>query len=214
MNDGVVARLAGRVGRFALDVALEAPAGGVTALVGPSGSGKTSVLRGLAGLVRLPGEVIVGGTVWQDARRFVPTHRRRVGCVFGDGLLPHLSVAGNLAYAARRAPAPGDRAAIVERTGLAGLLGRLPATLSGGEAQRAAIARALVSNPRLLLLDEPLSALDGEGRAALSDYLAGLLPTLGMPVILVSHDLGEVARLADRVVRLRDGRVERVEELR
>ena len=205
----LVARLAGRIGSFALDVAFEAPATGVTALVGPSGAGKTSILRCLAGLDRVPGEVRLDGVTWQDRTCFVPPHRRRVGGVFqGAGLLPHLTVGDNLAYARRRSPEPADPGPIIEATGIAGLLGRRPATLSGGETQRAALARALVGGPRLLLLDEPLSALDWEARGALLDFLAGLLPTLALPVLLVSHDPAEVARLAVHVVRLRAGRLD------
>ena len=206
---GVSARLAGRLGGFALDVAFEAPPAAVTALYGPSGSGKSSVLRCLAGLERLTGEVRVAGETWQDAGTFVAPHRRRVGCVFqGDNLLPHLSVAGNLNYAAARAYAPAERAAIVEGIGITPLLARSPATLSGGEQQRVALARALLTSPQLLLLDEPLSALDDEAKAALLAFLERFLPALGMPVILVSHDMAEVQRLASHVVRLRSGREE------
>jgi len=205
---GLAVALAGRIGGFALDIAFQAPAGAVTALVGPSGSGKTSVLRCVAGLRRVNGTVTLDGEAWQDGRRFVPPHERRVGYVFqGANLLPHRSVEANLRYAAARAAAPPDLAPIVAATGIAALLPRRPDTLSGGEAQRAALARALAGAPRLLLLDEPLSALDTEARAALLDWLAAFLPTLSLPVLLVTHDPAEVARLATRVVRLRAGRV-------
>ncbi len=203
-------RLQGARGAFALDVAFEWPADRVTALVGRSGSGKTSVLRAVAGLDRHAGAVRFAGEVWQGPRAWVPPERRRIGYVpQGPGLLPHLSVAGNLDYAARRAAhGPFDRADVIARTGIAALLDRRPATLSGGEAQRAALARALIGQPRLLLLDEPLSGVDSEGRAGLLDALEVLLCGLVVPVVMVTHDLAEAERLADRVVRMAGGRVE------
>lgn len=201
--------LAGRRGGFALDVAFDVSASGVTALLGPSGSGKTSVLRAIAGLDRHAGTVSFDSEVWQDASRFVPTHRRGVGYVAqGMGLLPHLTVAGNLDFAMRRAP-PGrlQREAVVARTGIAALLNRRPGQLSGGEAQRASIARALLGQPRLLLMDEPLSGLDGTGRATLLDTLAALFADEAVPVVYVTHDADEAARLAAVTVRLTSGRV-------
>lgn len=197
----------GRRGSFVLDVALEVP-GGITALVGRSGSGKTSVLRAVAGLDRHSGIVRFGGDTWQDGRVFVPPERRRVGWVpQGAGLLPHLSVAGNLDYAASRAaPGPFARNDVIARTGIAALLDRRPATLSGGEAQRAGLARALVGQPRLLLLDEPLSGVDTEGRAELLEALEAMLRGLAVPVVMVTHDVAEAERLADRVVRMNNGR--------
>ncbi len=206
----LVVRLNGTRGGFRLAVDLEWPTDRVTALVGRSGSGKTSVLRAVAGLDRHAGEVRLGDTVWQGPGVFVPPERRRIGYVpHGPGLLPHLSVAGNLDYAAKRAGSgPFDRADVIARTGIVALLDRAPATLSGGEAQRAAIARALLGQPRLLLLDEPLSGVDTEGRAELLAALDGLLRGLDMPVVMVTHDLAEAERLADRTVRMSGGRVE------
>jgi molybdate transport system ATP-binding protein len=202
--------LAGPVGRdFALDVDCALPMAGVTALLGPSGSGKTTVLRALAGLERIPGVVRFGDEAWQDAEIFVPAHRRGIGYVFqGAGLLPHMTVAGNLDYAARRAP-PGlfARDEVVARTGIGPLLARSPARLSGGEMQRAAIARALLSQPRLLLMDEPLSGLDTEAKATLLALFEDLLGEIAIPVVYVTHDETEARRLATRCVRLRDGRV-------
>ena len=203
-------RLKGRFGGFSLDAEAEAPARGVTALVGPSGSGKTSLLRCLAGLARAEGEVGVGAAVWQDATRFTPPHRRGVGYVFQEpSLLPHLSVRGNLAFAVKRAgKGPGasfDEA--VETLGLQRLLERSPAALSGGERQRVAIARALLSRPVLLLMDEPLSSLDAASKADVLPYLDVLHRTLELPVLYVSHDALEVARLADRVLRIEAGRL-------
>ena len=199
----------GRQGTFDLDVAFDVPDAGVTAVSGPSGSGKTTVLRCLAGLERLAGELIVGDEVWQDARHVLPPHRRRIGYVFqGGALLPHVSVRGNLAYAIRRAPA-GTFAFddIVARTGIAGLLDRSPSRLSGGETQRVAIARALLVQPRLLLMDEPLSALDAEARGDLLAMIDALLADIAVPVFYVSHDAAEVARIASRTIRLRGGRI-------
>ena len=187
---------------FARDVAFTAS--GVTALTGQSGAGKTSVLRAVAGLDRHAGTVRCGDDVWQDGGRFVPPERRRVGYVAqGSSLLPHLSVAANLAYAARRAGAgPFDRDAVVALTGIGALLARRPADLSGGEAQRASIARALLGQPRLLLMDEPVSALDAAGRAVLLDRLAALFAAVALPVLYVTHDAAEAARLTTATVRL------------
>jgi len=203
-------RLDGRFGGFRLDVQAEVPAHGVTALIGPSGSGKTSLLRCLAGLTRVDGEVEVAGAVWQDAERFMATHRRGVGYVFQEpSLLPHLSVRRNLEFARRRAgegPGPAFDET-VEMLGVQALLGRSPETLSGGERQRAAIARALLSRPTLLLMDEPLSSLDAAGKADVLPYLETLHRSLRLPVIYVSHDAMEVARLADHVLRIERGRL-------
>ena len=204
----VAVALDGKVGgSFALRVAFEAPSHGVTALLGPSGSGKTSILRALAGLDRVAGTIIVDGEVWQDGATFLAPELRRTGYVFqGAGLLPHLSVAANIDYAARRAlPGPFERAHIIARTGIAHLLDRRPARLSGGEAQRVSIARALLSQPRLLLMDEPLSALDADARGDLLDWLEELLAAIDIPVFHVTHDQGEARRLATRTIRIKDG---------
>jgi len=213
----IAVELCGRIGPdFTLDVAFEAPAGGVTALLGPSGSGKTSILRALAGLDRVPGKVRVGEEIWQNSATFVPAHRRRVGYIFqGIGLLPHLTVRGNLDYARRRAPdGPFLLDDIVVRTGISPLLDRMPARLSGGETQRASIARALLTQPRLLLMDEPLSALDGEARSMLVDHLEALLTDIAIPVFYVTHDEAEAARLCSRSIRLRGGKLERIDGVR
>jgi len=194
---------------FILDVAFAVPASGVTALLGASGSGKTSVLRALAGLDRRHGSLTVAGEVWQDATRFVPPHRRRVGYVPQTlGLLPHLTVGGNLDYAARRAGAGRfDRTEIVARTAIASLLDRHPKSLSGGEAQRASVARALLGQPLMLLMDEPLSALDTAARGAMLHLLEALLADAAIPVFYVTHDAAEAQRLASRTIRLDRGRV-------
>lgn len=200
----------GRIGALTLDAAFTLPDRGVTALYGPSGAGKTTLLRAIAGLERLGGRLCVGGEVWQDAGAFRPAHRRRVGYVFQDqALFPHLSVAGNLRFAERRARGRGVMTfeAAVARLELAPLLGRTPDRLSGGEGRRVALGRALLTSADLLLLDEPLSGLDGEAKAEVMEHLARLTRSLSLPVLVVSHDPGEILRLADRVLALRDGRI-------
>ena len=208
---GLRARLRGRLGGFELDAALDMPQGGITALVGPSGSGKTTLLRCIAGLQRLKGEVTLNGVSWQDDRQFTPAHKRPVGFVFQDaGLLIHLTVKGNLLYALKRAgpstPMIGWDEVIV-LLGLERLLARSVANLSGGERQRVSLGRALLSQPKLLLLDEPLSSLDAAAKAEIMPYLERLHRTLAIPVLYVSHDPAEVARLADRVFAMKDGRI-------
>ncbi len=198
---------------FTLDAALAAPAG-VTALFGPSGSGKSTLLQVVAGLLRPDaGRVALDGTVLLDtaAGVHVPAERRRCGVVFQDArLLPHLSVESNLRYGLRRAPrdAPGpDLAEVVGLLGIAPLLGRRPRALSGGERQRVALGRALLSRPRLLLLDEPLAALDGPRKAEILPFLERLRDAAGVPILYVTHDLAEVDRLADTLVLMEAGRV-------
>ncbi|MDE2310249.1 MAG: molybdenum ABC transporter ATP-binding protein, partial [Betaproteobacteria bacterium] len=195
---------------FVLDVDLELPARGITALFGPSGSGKTTLLRCIAGLERTTdGLLRVHDEVWQDGANFLPAHRRPLGYVFQEAsLFPHLSVRRNLEYGMRRIP-PVERKVqseqVVELMGLSRLIERDPAHLSGGERQRVAIGRALLSSPRLLLMDEPLSALDVASRQEILPYLERLHGELEIPVIYVSHALDEVARLADHVVMLEQG---------
>ncbi|MDY0014119.1 MAG: molybdenum ABC transporter ATP-binding protein [Rhodocyclaceae bacterium] len=203
---------------FSLDVDLSLPGRGVTALYGPSGCGKTTCLRTLAGLERgAQGYLEVGGEVWQDAASgaFLPTHRRPLGYVFQEAsLFPHLSVRGNLEYGQRRwqggEDAPRRRAALeqaAQRLGITPLLERRPERLSGGERQRVAIARALLTRPRLLLMDEPLAALDLARKREILPYLQRLHDELEIPVVYVTHSPDEVARLADHLVVLEQGRV-------
>ncbi|SIS69481.1 molybdate transport system ATP-binding protein [Roseivivax lentus] len=201
-----------RLGDFALDMGFEAP-GGVTVLFGRSGSGKTSVVNAVAGLMRpdagriaLDGEVLFDGA----AGRSVPVHRRRLGYVFQDSrLFPHLDIRQNLLYGrrARGLAGPGEMDRIVALLGLEGLLGRRPGALSGGEAQRVAIGRALLSEPRMLLMDEPLASLDAPRKAEILPYLEKLRAGTGLPILYVSHNLSEVARLATHLVVLDRGRV-------
>jgi molybdate transport system ATP-binding protein len=200
----------GRVGGFRLEASFAFPTGGITALSGPSGSGKTTLLRCMAGLERLEGRLSVGGEVWQDGPRFVPPHRRPVGVVFQEAsLLSHLSVRGNLLYGARRTSAKAEISLddTIDLLGLGSLLGRSTANLSGGERQRVALGRALLSQPRLLLMDEPLSSLDAGSKAEILPYLERLHRSLAIPALYVSHDAGEIARLADRVLLMRAGKV-------
>jgi molybdate transport system ATP-binding protein len=208
----IEARFALRRGDFALEVDLKLPPSGVSALFGPSGCGKTTLLRCLAGLERPPrGRLVVAGEVWQDERRFVPTHRRAVGLVFQDAaLFPHLSVRGNLDFGRRRIPpgqAPPALDAVIDLLGIGALLERRPESLSGGERQRVAIARALAMAPRMLLLDEPMAALDARRRQEILPFLDRLHRELTLPVVYVTHALAEVTRLADHLVLMDAGRV-------
>ncbi|MBV9860921.1 MAG: molybdenum ABC transporter ATP-binding protein [Alphaproteobacteria bacterium] len=213
--------LAGRLGDFALDVVFAAPMRGVTALFGPSGSGKTTILRCAAGLQRLSGRLQVGEDVWQDdaAGVFRPPHRRPIGYVFQEAsLFPHLSVRDNLRFGAKRAlPEHGvgalDFADIVKLLGIGHLLDRAPAALSGGERQRVAIGRALLSQPRLLLMDEPLASLDRLTKDEILPHLEAVHESLAIPILYVSHDIGEIERLADTLVLLENGRVAAAGEL-
>ncbi|MGI9216468.1 MAG: molybdenum ABC transporter ATP-binding protein [Hydrogenophaga sp.] len=202
-------------GGFALDVDVNLPGHGITALFGPSGSGKTTCLRVLAGLERAArGQVRVGAETWLDSARsvFVPTHRRALGYVFQEAsLFDHLTVEGNLRFGFDRTPAAQRRHDWrhgLELLGIGHLLQRWPHQLSGGERQRVAIARALATSPQLLLMDEPLAALDAARKAEILPWLEQLHEALDVPVVYVTHSLDEVARLADHVVLLDQGRVQ------
>jgi molybdate transport system ATP-binding protein len=206
-------RMRTRVGDFRLDAAFQAPEG-ITALFGPSGAGKSLTLRCIAGLT-LPthGRVVVNGSVLLDREAGVdlPPRERRLGYLFQHhALFPHLDVAGNVAFGLHRLARPRRVARVRELltlVGLEGFEGRRPGELSGGEQQRVALARALAPEPRLLLLDEPFSALDMEIRLRLLDELKALHRRTGVPMLLVTHELEEVRRLAHWVVRYRKGSV-------
>jgi molybdate transport system ATP-binding protein len=199
---------------FLLDARLTATPGGVTALLGRSGAGKTSLLELVAGLARpLAGRIAAGEQLLFDSERGVdlPAHRRRVGYVFQDGrLFPHLSVRGNLRYGLCRAPVAERYVSLEEAIrllDLGRLLRRRPATLSGGERQRVAIGRALLTSPRVLLLDEPLASLDAAHRTEILSFLERIPRAVRAPIVYVTHRVDEVLRLAERVVQLDAGRV-------
>lgn len=198
---------------FALDVDLHLPGRGVTALYGHSGSGKTTCLRCIAGLERASdGFIQVNDEVWQDSRNglFVAPHKRALGYVFQEAsLFPHLSVRANLEFGLKRIARQLRRVEMAQATELLGighLLERHPQHLSGGERQRIGIARALLTSPRLLLMDEPLAALDSKRKGEILPYLERLHDELDIPVLYVSHAQDEVARLADHIVLLSDGK--------
>ncbi|MBV9552936.1 MAG: molybdenum ABC transporter ATP-binding protein [Alphaproteobacteria bacterium] len=201
-----------RLGDFVLDAAFESE-GGLTALFGRSGAGKTSLINAIAGLYRPErGRIDIDGAVLTDtaAGVFVASHRRRIGYVFQeDRLFPHLSARQNLLYGRWFAPQPAaaDFGQIVALLGIGHLLSRRPANLSGGEKQRVAIGRALLAAPRLLVMDEPLAALDERRRAEILPYIERLRDEMGVPIVYVSHSVAEVARLATTLVVLSEGRV-------
>jgi molybdate transport system ATP-binding protein len=197
-------RYKGVVGRFELDVEFEVPTTGVTALFGPSGCGKTCVLRCMAGLNRLPGRLAVGSDVWQDdaTNTFREPYERPIGYVFQEAsLFAHLSVRKNLLYGQRRALKSGAKQEIrldqvIELLGIGRFLDRSTAALSGGERQRVALGRALLTQPRLLLMDEPISALDRITKEEILPYFEALHDSLSIPVFYVSHDIAEIEQLA------------------
>ncbi|EJM00996.1 molybdenum ABC transporter, ATP-binding protein [Pseudomonas sp. GM102] len=207
------ARLKLNYSGFSLDVDLQLPGRGVTALYGHSGSGKTTCLRCIAGLEQAEqGFIQVNDEVWEDSDKgiFVPPHKRALGYVFQEAsLFPHLSVRANLEFGLRRIPRQQrrvDMAHATELLGIGHLLGRDPQNLSGGERQRIGIARALLTSPKLLLMDEPLAALDTQRKNEILPYLQRLHDELDIPVLYVSHSQGEVARLADHLVLFSNGK--------
>ncbi|MFC7049416.1 molybdenum ABC transporter ATP-binding protein [Emcibacter nanhaiensis] len=202
----------GQAGEFQLDVDLRLPGQGVSVLFGPSGSGKTTLLRCMAGLERVPGGVMrLSDRVWQDGNIFIPVHKRKVGYVFQEAnLFPHLTARGNINYALRRSATTAEKdefEKVISLLGLSRFMDRYPAALSGGEKQRVAIARALLIRPDLLLMDEPLAALDQGRKQEILPYLEHLREELSLPVVYVTHSLQELTRLANHVVVLEEGRV-------
>ena len=213
MNSVIHARFKLDYGGFSLDVDLELPGRGVTALFGPSGSGKTSLLRCIAGLAHAPdGFLQINGSVWQDhtKRIYLPTYQRPLGYVFQEAsLFPHLDVRRNLEYGMKRVPVSERRIALdhaIELLGIGALLAQKPDTLSGGERQRVGIARALTVSPKILLMDEPLAALDLARKREILPFLERLHDELEIPILYVSHAPDEVARLANHIVVMDGGR--------
>ena len=212
MTMPITARFNLDYGSFELAVDLCLPGSGVTVLFGPSGSGKTTLLRCIAGLQRAPrGFLEINGTIWQDSERgiFVPTHKRSLGYVFQEAnLFPHLTVKQNLQFGLKRTgkSASTDLSHILELLGIGHLLDRAPDRLSGGERQRIAIARALALNPEILLMDEPLAALDYKRKQEILPFLSRLHRELNIPVLYVTHAQQEVAQLADHLVIMDEGR--------
>ena len=201
---------------FDLDVSVGVRSGEILAVLGPNGAGKSTLLRALAGLLPVSsGQVRVDDETWDDAEAavFLPPAERRVGLVFQDyRLFPHLSVLDNVAFSrwvrgARRTDARAHARDVLARLAIGDLAGRRPAALSGGQAQRVALARALAADPRLLLLDEPLAALDARTRLEIRTELRGYLASFGGPTLLVTHDPLEAMVLADRILVLEGGRV-------
>jgi molybdate transport system ATP-binding protein len=202
-----------QLGDFKLEAAFESE-GRVTGLFGSSGAGKTSLINMIAGLLRPDrGSIAIDGEVLDDTagRLHVPAHRRRIGYVFQDfRLFPHLDVSENLDYGRRMNGLAEDsvrRKRVTDLLDIGGLLDRRPGKLSGGERQRIALGRALLSQPRLLLLDEPLGSLDEERKEEILPYLVRLRDEAGIPMVYVSHDAAELRQLATQIVMLKRGRV-------
>ncbi|MEZ5757350.1 MAG: molybdenum ABC transporter ATP-binding protein [Emcibacteraceae bacterium] len=206
----------GSIGDFRLDIEFQMPLKGITALFGPSGCGKTTILRCLAGLHQLPGKVIVDNEIWQNDQIFIKPHKRSVGYIFQEAnLFSHLTVRQNLLYGAERARAHNLKETfhyndVVELLGINHLLNRSTLSLSGGERQRVAIGRAILAQPRLLLMDEPLSALDQTSKQGILTCFQRLHDEFSLPILYVSHDIKEVSLLSDRIIVLDDGK--KVEE--
>jgi molybdate transport system ATP-binding protein len=195
--------------KFDLYVDLSIDSKGVTALFGPSGCGKTTLLRSIAGLNKCKGgKLIVDGKVWQDEKTFLPPHKRPIGYVFQEAsLFDHLSVKDNLLFGHKRSTNQLSINEVVALMGLTDLLQRSTHKLSGGERQRVAIARALLSGPEILLMDEPLAALDKFSKEEILPYLERLHREFSIPIIYISHDLSEIERLADHMIFLEQGKI-------
>ena len=202
------------LGGFQIRAEFDAPSGAVTALFGPSGAGKTSLVSMVAGLLKPDrGRIALGGRALFDSagRVNLPPERRRLGYVFQEGrLFPHLSVRSNLTYGLKLVPPAQRRLGleqVVDLMGIGHLLGRRPATLSGGEKQRVAVGRALLTSPRLLLMDEPLASLDRARKDEVIPFLSRLTAELDMPILYVTHSAREIRLLADRVLMVDQGRI-------
>jgi len=209
-RDGIDVALHGKVGNFCVDTAFHTTGQGVTVLYGPSGCGKTTVLRAIAGLNRLSGRVWIADKCWQDDPFFLPVHCRPIGYVFQEAnLFAHLNVRANLTYGVdKKITSPAlSFSEVADMLDIGHLVDRMPHNLSGGERQRVAIGRALLANPHVLLMDEPLSALDRKARDEIMPFLERLRDTLKLPIIYITHSIDEVERLADTLVLMQEGRV-------
>lgn len=211
-NKEIIAKFQFSRGDFTLDADLKLPAQGVTAITGPSGSGKTTLLRAIAGLEHCPNTYLkIGDQLWQDNDTFIPPHQRSLGYVFQEAsLFQHLTIQKNLEFGLKRIPITERKISLDKAISLLGiehLLNRPPNKLSGGERQRVAIARALAVSPKILLMDEPLAALDVARKNEIMPYLESLHDELDIPIIYVSHSHHEVSRIADHLVLLEDGKV-------
>lgn len=208
--DEIVIQLSKSFAGFKLEADLTLPGRGISVLFGHSGSGKTSLLRCIAGLDKGQGKLIVRGDCWQDDGYFLPTHKRPLGYVFQEaGLFAHLSVQSNLEYGLKRVHKSQHKVSLdqaIELLGIGHLLQRKPQKLSGGERQRVAIAQALAMSPRVLLMDEPLAALDQARKQEILPYLERLHDELNLPVLYVTHSIDELSRLADHLVVLENGK--------
>jgi molybdate transport system ATP-binding protein len=215
MTQPILAQFQLNYSAFQLDVDLQLPSSGITVLFGHSGSGKTTLLRCIAGLQHAPqGFLQINGEVWQDSNQkiFLPTYKRNLGYVFQEAnLFPHLTVFGNLCYGLKRIQQSSETEhfkQVIELLGIEHLMARMPERLSGGERQRVGIARALVLNPEILLMDEPLASLDAKRKQEILPFLTRLHNELNVPVLYVTHSQQEVAQLADYLVLLADGKVQ------
>lgn len=212
--DGIIAQFSLKKGQFNLEVNFQLPEQGVTAIFGPSGSGKTTLIRCIAGLERtLTGFLSINNQCWQDDNRsfFLAAHQRPLGYVFQEAnLFPHLTVEKNLRYGWQRTPKEQRKLTLEEVSELLGvtrLLKRSPIHLSGGERQRVAMARALLTSPQLLLMDEPLAALDNQSKMEILPYLEKLHTELSIPILYITHSLTEVMRLADHILVIEQGKL-------
>ncbi len=198
-------------GNMALNVVIDLPIGQVISVFGPSGAGKTTLLKVLAGLIKPDsGRLVVNGEVWYDSakRIYLPSQKRQVGLVFQEyALFPNMTIHENLAYAQGKRGNKALISQLIDRVGLKGLETRKPNTLSGGQQQRVALARAMIRKPKLLLLDEPLSAIDTQTRFNLQQLIIDLHRSYGTTTLLVSHDVSEVIRMAQHMVKLVEGSI-------
>ncbi|WP_293268283.1 molybdenum ABC transporter ATP-binding protein [Neptunomonas sp.] len=211
MSKGIQIRFQTPLEHFALDVDISIPATGVTVLFGPSGCGKTTLLRCIAGLHKAEqAQLSINDHIWQEPGFYLPAYKRKVGYVFQEpSLFPHLNVTKNLLFGQRHSKKTSQLSLeeVSQLLGISHLLQRMPDKLSGGEKQRIAIGRALLSDPEILLMDEPLSALDFSTKAEIIPYLEQLHERLSIPIIYVTHALSEVKSMAEHIVLLEKGKV-------